>query len=80
MTADQFEAIVLRLARWGWARYWLHHNYPVTSPWLMAVQVLGIDGKPIKIPHMDEYGFEWRSPLYIVERHDDDGKPYGGKS
>ena len=39
MTADELQRIVVRLSNSSWTRYWLHWNYPLVDPWMMAIDV-----------------------------------------
>src|SRR4051812_26651416 len=82
ITADELKRIALRLANQAWVRYWLHWNYPVESPWLMAIQARDAHGMGVRIPDLEARGVaDARGPgmgrqVYVVERRDADGTPF----
>ncbi len=85
MTATELQRIALRLSGYGWCRHWLHWNYPYQESWRMAIQLLNREGdvyEPVRVPTLEEKGF-WvdaihgrPSYVYVIERTDEDGKPF----
>jgi hypothetical protein len=82
MTAAELQRIASRLGNAMWCRYWLHWNYPVQEPWLMAISCKAVDGDPIDLEDMGPHGFAREDGegliVYTVARTDDDGKPFRG--
>jgi hypothetical protein len=87
VTADQLQSIAMQLSRSGWARHWVHFNYPQQSPWLMAIDVRDHEGKPLELEgEMEKLGFTrtlegemdatGSCVIYTVPRTDDAGLPY----
>ena len=37
--AEELQRIAVRLSNSSWVRYWLHWNYPLVDPWMMAIDV-----------------------------------------
>jgi hypothetical protein len=79
ITADELQHITLRLANACWCRYWLHWNYPVQGPWLMALSCHESDGSPSDL-ELESEGFtrvDYEGLLiYTVPRVDDAGSPF----
>lgn len=78
MTADQLQAIVLRLANAYWCRYWL--RWPVERGHAMAVQCHEGDGTAVSIDALEPYraSYGQYDHLYIIPRLNPDGTPYEG--
>lgn len=91
MTADELQAIVIRLSNSCWVRYWLHWNYP-QNPVQMALHAVEFKGDGTynmqcvpMIKELKKYvimnKFPLRSPdiLYIIPRTNEDGTIYESK-
>jgi hypothetical protein len=82
ITLGELRRIVLRLANQGWVRYWVHWNYPVESPWLMAIQVRDAHGWDVSIRDLATWDIvDVRGPgmgrqVYVIERRDEGGTPF----
>lgn len=74
ITATELMKIATRLANQAHVRYWLHWNYPVEDPWVMAIQAYQwncfgkIESK--EIPDLVRLGFEWDDvdKQYYIDR------------
>lgn len=72
MTADELKRIVLVLANHSHVRYWLHWNYPVVDPRIMAISVREPDCAPQKVDDLIHRGFWWieSERLHFIQRTD----------
>jgi hypothetical protein len=79
MTADQLQAIVLRLANAYHCRYWL--MWPVKGGHAMAVQCIDSTGQAQSIRFLEQYedlACGQYDYLYVIPRLNPDGTPYEG--
>jgi hypothetical protein len=82
ITIEELHRIVVRLANQGWVRYWLHWNYPVETPWLMAIQIRDAHGWDVSIPDLQSWEIAdvretgMGRQVYLVERLNEDGTPF----
>ena len=79
MNADRLQSIAARLGNSFWTRHWLHWNYPLSDPWLMAISCLDSEGNPVHVA-LEGRGFVkiHHSGLivYTVPRTDERGEPF----
>jgi hypothetical protein len=82
MTSDRLQSIARRLGNSFWCRHWLHFNYPLQEPWLMAVSCLDGDGNPLNVA-LEGLGFvkvhHGDLIVYTVPRTDERGEPFRSK-
>lgn len=74
ITATELMKIATRLANQAHVRYWLHWNYPVEDPWVMAIQAYKwnshMEIESVQIQDLVRLGFEWDDvdEQYYIDR------------
>lgn len=82
MTATELQKLVLMLSRTEWVRYWLMYSYPYL-PWMMAIECLNDRMASPELPILIANGFRYEPTgpsrgLHVIERTDEQGKPFKG--
>lgn len=79
MTADCLQNYAIRLGNSAWCRHWMHWNYPEQDPWLMAISLLDIKGRPTTAG-LEVHGFARVEHdgliVYTIARTDHAGQPF----
>ena len=76
MHPKELERMAIRLGNGQWCRHWYQWSAS-TKPWIMALQVRSVSGSPVGCDDLKKHGFvRFESCLYLINRADDDGKPY----
>lgn len=79
MTLQELQHKYVRLlANKIWIRYWIHYNYPIQDPWIMAIQARDDNGKPQELPDLKEYKpkQKYKKFMYEIPRTNEDGTPF----
>jgi hypothetical protein len=80
MTADHFQAMVLRLANAYWCRCWL--RWPVeVGGFAMAIECVDYDGNSCRVDSLEELGYipdpeVGERSIYVIPRLNEDGTTY----
>lgn len=81
ITVREFKRVALHLANQAYVRYWMHWNYPVESPWLVAISVRDALGRDVEVKALAEWdrtdtGGIIKSMVYVAERRNEDGTSF----